>query len=316
VLRIFGETPGGQNACLHIHRSFPYLYVPYDDDLPRAPELATSYLRGLAEALDRALDYATAAAAGIGNGVSVPDRTNARVAATTDGYGATGAPSSRPFASRDAGAFSGRDASWSGRRLCKKIVHECSLVRARSMYGFRALETLFIKIAVYDPSAMARVRAALLSGGVGDRTFQPFEAHVPFQLQAMMDLNLHGAGLVRCAEVCFREPVPRWPRLHARRVATRRRLRLNGAAAYEECAADTEGFGAGGATRTKRALRRSPVELEYEDVEPTSSPRDSEPESLDFGVFDGAKTRAGGDAAAATSAQTPSKKRSVGTVPS
>ena len=52
MLRIFGETPGGQKACLHIHRLFPYLYVPYDDDLPRGADGATAFLRGLAEALD------------------------------------------------------------------------------------------------------------------------------------------------------------------------------------------------------------------------------------------------------------------------
>ena len=98
------------------------------------------------------------------------------------------------------------------------------------MYGFHAHERLFVKISLFDPACMSRVRAALLSGGVADRTFQPFEAHVPFPLQAMMDLNLTGAGVVRCAEACFREPTPRWPRAHTRRVAARRRMRLGGAA--------------------------------------------------------------------------------------
>ena len=65
------------------------------------------------------------------------------------------------------------------------------------MYGFHAHERLFVKISLYDTACVSRVRAALLSGGVAERTFQPFEAHVPFPLQAVMDLNLAGAGVAR-----------------------------------------------------------------------------------------------------------------------
>jgi hypothetical protein len=37
VVRIFGTTPAGQKACLHLHGAFPYLYVFYEDDLPQDP---------------------------------------------------------------------------------------------------------------------------------------------------------------------------------------------------------------------------------------------------------------------------------------
>ena len=47
MLRVFGETPGGQKTCLHVHRLFPYLYVPYDDDLPRDADGATLFLGGV-----------------------------------------------------------------------------------------------------------------------------------------------------------------------------------------------------------------------------------------------------------------------------
>ena len=319
MLRVFGETPGGQKTCLHVHRLFPYLYVPYDDDLPRDADGATFFLRSLAEALDRALDFGERAAAGGGagaggggggaheaHGVTHNTYTNTLNASGTLPGGPGDPNVGVPFAPRP-GTGDRRD-TFQRRSRRRKVVHACALVRARSMYGFHAHERLFVKISLYDPACVSRVRAALLSGGVAERTFQPFEAHVPFPLQAMMDLNLTGAGVARCAEACFREPLPRWPRAHARRVATRRRLRLGSATMEEE----EEGFvlEEEGARRGARGdgarRRRAPVELEYEDVEPTPRgpfPFGARELAESFGLF-----KEAGEAATTTSAASAEKK--------
>eukprot|EP00178_Gracilaria_changii_P009222 TRINITY_DN270_c0_g1_i3.p1 TRINITY_DN270_c0_g1~~TRINITY_DN270_c0_g1_i3.p1 ORF type:complete len:1690 (-),score=200.37 TRINITY_DN270_c0_g1_i3:4125-9194(-) len=57
VIRIFGSTPAGQRACLHIHGLRPYLYLP----LPRLePSALLSYTRELHTALESALRSAFA----------------------------------------------------------------------------------------------------------------------------------------------------------------------------------------------------------------------------------------------------------------
>lgn len=37
VLRVFGSSSTGQNACVHIHQVYPYLFIQYFEDLaPRS----------------------------------------------------------------------------------------------------------------------------------------------------------------------------------------------------------------------------------------------------------------------------------------
>ena len=144
-----------------------------------------------------------------------------------------------------------------GSRLKKRrFVHDATLVRAKPFYGYHSGERLFVKLRMYDPSTVQRAAAAMLSGGIMNRIFQPHESHVPYLLQVKVDHNLHGMGLARLSRVCFRDPVPRWPRLHRHRRAVRRVL--------------TGAVGLGGET-----TRPKTVVLEYDDVPQPTRPRGS-----------------------------------------
>ena len=111
---------------------------------------------------------------------------------------------------------------------------------------------------MYDPSVVTRAANAMLSGMVLNRVFQPHESHVPYVLQVMVDLNLHGMGCLRARRATFRSPerLPRWwdGGLHRRRAPRR-------------FAFSSGGDGPGG-NENDAAGRAPPVELEYEDVPP------------------------------------------------
>ena len=232
-----------------------------------------------------ALDYATVAAgeadathpppgAGVGGALFAGDTRNRDTqmnpnAKKKNPPNHPGSNTRRPFAQAGPGP-AGASTSFHQkyRQKHRRVVHAISLVTARSMYGFHASDTLFVKISVYDPSHISRLRACLLSGGIHGRIWQPHEAHVPYILQTMMDHNLHGGGLVSCASVVFRDPLPRWGLVHTHRVAVRRQFRR---VTRLDIGGEDGLAGGDGETGTEfrgNKAKREPVQLEYEDVDP------------------------------------------------
>ncbi|XP_023941797.2 DNA polymerase zeta catalytic subunit [Bicyclus anynana] len=60
VLRIFGPTPDGRKACLHVHGVFPYFYIPCPTPNPE-PQFLYQIAASLDKALNIALKQATSA---------------------------------------------------------------------------------------------------------------------------------------------------------------------------------------------------------------------------------------------------------------
>ncbi|XP_038703838.1 DNA polymerase zeta catalytic subunit isoform X2 [Tripterygium wilfordii] len=90
----------------------------------------------------------------------------------------------------------------------RQHVHGCALVRARRFYGYHPSEELFVKIYLYHPNDVSRTARLLLGGEVLDRSLQPYESHIPFILQFLVDYNLYGMGLLHVSKIKFRHPVP------------------------------------------------------------------------------------------------------------
>ncbi|XP_023211025.1 DNA polymerase zeta catalytic subunit-like [Centruroides sculpturatus] len=55
VIRIFGTTPKGKKACLHVHGVFPYISIPFDGGGYERPE---KFIQQLALSIDKALNVA------------------------------------------------------------------------------------------------------------------------------------------------------------------------------------------------------------------------------------------------------------------
>ncbi|KAH6762547.1 recovery protein 3 [Perilla frutescens var. hirtella] len=90
----------------------------------------------------------------------------------------------------------------------RQHVHGCNLVRARKFYGYHSSDELFVKIYFFYPQDVSRAANLLLAGAVLDKILQPYESHIPYLLQFLIDYNLYGMGHLHVSKMKFRHPVP------------------------------------------------------------------------------------------------------------
>ncbi len=76
------------------------------------------------------------------------------------------------------------------------------------MYGYHAAPSSFARIHLFDPKYTKPVAALLQSGRALGHAFQPFEAHVPYLLQFMIDYNVAGMADLHLIAPRYRVPLP------------------------------------------------------------------------------------------------------------
>ena len=83
-------------------------------------------------------------------------------------------------------------------------VYDIKIVAAKPFYGYHPTKRIFLQIFLYDPLHIRMLADILLTGTVMNIPLQPHEAHIPFQLQFMIDYNLYGMSLIYLDELQFR----------------------------------------------------------------------------------------------------------------
>ncbi|PNY26250.1 DNA polymerase [Tolypocladium capitatum] len=89
-----------------------------------------------------------------------------------------------------------------------KFVARITLVKGIPFYGFHVGYRFFLKIYMFNPIVMTRLADLLQQGVIMKRKFQPYEAHLQYLLQFMVDYNLYGCDYLDSSKTTFRSPVP------------------------------------------------------------------------------------------------------------
>ncbi|KAK6496374.1 DNA polymerase zeta [Arthrobotrys musiformis] len=88
------------------------------------------------------------------------------------------------------------------------FVARITLCKGVPFFGFHVGWTYYLKIYLLNPSITTRVSDLLRSGAILKKQFQPYEAHLQYIPQWMIDYNLYGCGYINCSKVYFRQPIP------------------------------------------------------------------------------------------------------------
>lgn len=81
-----------------------------------------------------------------------------------------------------------------------RYVARITLVKGVPFYGYHVGYKYFLKIYILNPSTMTRLAEMLRQGAIMGTIFQPYEAHLDFILQWMVDYNLYGCGYIDCRQ--------------------------------------------------------------------------------------------------------------------
>ena len=213
VHRLYGTTPAGQKCCLHIHNYLPYLYTPLPYDIQ-------------ANDIDRFL-------IALGSSIVIACRELAarNKAETLKPTYVNNTNNNNDDVNIDTVEFDSQqdDSNMNNANVyvndhdttkSRETIYSIVLVYAKSVFGYMPDHQRFIKITLLNPAHVKSVAAILQSGCILQQVFQPYESHIPYNLQFLADHNLYGMDFIDLQHITFRRPLPAIPAFNTYNVST------------------------------------------------------------------------------------------------
>ena len=96
--------------------------------------------------------------------------------------------------------------NYKGNYRVTQVIHSLDVIKGfNSVYGYyHDSDQKFIKITVYDPDSITRLRDLLWSGVVFRFRFQSYEAHLTYFMHLYTDYDLYGMEFLKITNFHFR----------------------------------------------------------------------------------------------------------------
>jgi DNA polymerase elongation subunit (family B) len=172
VVRVFGSTPHGQRACVHIHGFLPSFYfrprlIKEQQQYFKTQEQVETYLDRMREKIEKFLN---------------DEERRKRYADNTK--------EQKEYRN-------------------KKFIAAIETYTSRTIYGYHNEEYVFVKLTVYNPASIRSICTLLETGGLAiGVVMQPYESHITYVNKFLVDYNIKPMGWLHLGDGRFRFPLP------------------------------------------------------------------------------------------------------------
>lgn len=216
VIRLFGRTNFGQSVCIHVHRVFPYFYIPYLGPIDFLPMEnmkdnchQSFYPKAYSENVDldssssqfhSSQDYISSLAYSLNKALFVFE--SIKLKRHKRGKNKQPEVFINSFSQN-----SHSQTNYTQDTIMPTYIASIQIVNAIPFYGFFPGYQYFLKISLLNPSHIERAMHMLRSGVIFSTKFNCFEGQLQYMNQFMIDYNLYGMSDILLSDCRFRLPI-------------------------------------------------------------------------------------------------------------
>ncbi len=195
IIRIYGRLQTGHTCLLHVHNIFPYLYIPYQGPTPKDDREVQNRLCKLLVEINKKLKQSFQRKDG--ENLKKKSRRRNRLKNEKE-------QDESDFETASPGSDDSNNNSFNS---AFNFVSDLSVVKGVPFYNYSVGSDPFVKISLLNPRYTVRLSRLLSEGAILGHKIQPFEAHIRYNFQFLLDYNCYSCNWISLSQFFWRSPL-------------------------------------------------------------------------------------------------------------